>query len=263
MPLFIHAMRTGLRGTVLFSVALAAVGSFYLSFFHSFQDMLSAKSDMMKSMPQGVTRALGIEDLSTGAAYAQATFLGLLGFVLLIAAATVWSASVSAGPEESGELELTISHGVSRTRVLLERTLAALARLLVLALVALATLAAWNLWGSLDIAWAQLPAGVAAWLGLGVLSAAAGIAAGAIVGRRMFAIGASVGIAVLGYMLNMVGLQSPDTEGLLTVSPYAWAFHHTPLSDGWDGTGLALLYGISAALILVAVLVFSRRDIGR
>lgn len=263
MPLLTHSLRTGARGLVLFAVAIAAIGSFYLSFFASMADLMSAKSEMMKAMSPGMLKALGMEDLSNGANYAQAAFLGLLGFVLLVAAMTAWAASVTAGPEETGELELTLAHGVGRSRVLLERVGALVLKLIVLALVAGAVLAAFNQWGELGITWSHIPAGVAAWAGLGLLCAMAGAAVGALTGRRSAAIAASVGVAVIGYMLNAVGAQSADNEWMLDLSPYAWAFRHTPLAEGWDWPGLGLLYGGAVVLLLIGLLAFSRRDIGR
>ena len=263
MPLLAHSLRSGLRGLVVWSLAIAAIGSFYLSFFAQMSSMMSAKSDLMKSMSPGLMKALGMEDLSNGANYAHATYTGLLGFVLLVVAVTAWATQVTAGPEESGELELTLAHAVGRRRVLIERTLAVIVRVVVLGLVAAATLAAWSQWGGLHLTLAHIPAEVLAWMGLGLLSASAGICAGAFVGRRVVAIAASVAVAVLGYMLNVVGAQSADTKALLDFSPFAWAFRHAPLATGWDWTGLGLLYGTSAILLIIAAVVIGTRDIGR
>ena len=263
MALLTRSLRASALSLVLHSFALAAIGSFYLAFFSSMSDLLSEKSAMMQAFSPGMLKALGMEDLSQGANYAQAAFLGLLGLVLLVAACTGWAAAVSAGPEETGELELTLAHAVTRRQVILERTLALLLRVIVLGAVALATIAAFNQWGGLDIPWKNLPAGIVSWMGLGLLCATAGIAAGAWTGRRVAAIGTGVGVAVVGYLLNAVGSQSPDYDVLLGVSPYAWAFRHTPLANGWDGTGLALLYGVSAVMLVIALVGITVRDIGR
>lgn len=116
--------------------------------------------------------------------------------------------------------------------VILERSAALVIRLLVLALGAGIVLAIFSQWG-------------------------------AVTGRRSIAVGAAVAVAVLGYLLNAVGSLNPDNQALLDYSPYAWAFRHTPLADGWDWPGLALLYGSRVILLLIALLAISHRYIGR
>ena len=101
----------------------------------------------------------------------------------------------------------------------------------------------------------------AAWLGLALLSASAALAVGALTGRRVFATAAGAGVAVAGYVLNALANQSDDLEVLHRFSPYAWAFNGDPLTNGVDWGALALLYGISAALIAAAVAAFTTRDV--
>ena len=87
------------------------------------------------------------------------------------------------------------------------------------------------------------------------------IAVGAATGRRSWAIGAGAGVAVLGYGLDAVGGSNDDLTWLANLSPYHWAFGNAPLAEGFDWAGLGLLWGLSAALIAVAVWALSRRDI--
>jgi len=89
-----------------------------------------------------------------------------------------------------------------------------------------------------------------------------GIAAGALTGRRGWATGAAAGVAVASYALNAVANQSTDLDWLHSWSPYAWAFHNAPLSDGADWGGLGLLYGVSAVLLAIAVVALNKRDVG-
>lgn len=263
MPLLTFMLRQGARSLLLFCIALAAIGSFYLAFFPSMSEMMSAKSEMMQAFSPELLKALGMEDLSSGPAYTQAAFLGMVGLIVLIGAGAVWSAQVTAAPEETGELELVLAHGVSRRRVLLERWTAVVLRIVVLGLAAAATIAVFDHWADLGIGASHLAAGIAAWCAFGLLCVTTGTAAGALAGRRAIASGAAVALGVLAYALNAVGAQSKDTEILLDLSPYSWAFRHEPLADGWDATGLALLLGASALLLVVAMLALSRRDIGR
>lgn len=121
-----------------------------------------------------------------------------------------WGTAAIAGDEENGTLELMLAHAVSRTQLVLERTLAAVLRL----------------------AWLA-----AAFLGLGLLSGTLGIAVGALTGRRIYSTAAASGIARLGWVLNAIGNQSKNLAHLRDFSPYGWAYHHTPLPAGPTGAG--------------------------
>ena len=72
---------------------------------------------------------------------------------------------------------------------------------------------------------------------------------------------AGAGVAVLGYVLNAIANQLEDGEWLRTISPYAWAYGETPLTNGADWGGLALLWGTSALLAALAAIALDRRNI--
>jgi ABC-2 type transport system permease protein len=120
---------------------------------------------------------------------------------------------------------------------------------------------AFNSSAELHLREANLWATAAAYLGLGLLSATLGVAVGALTGRRVYATSAGAGIAVLGYVLNAIGSQSKNLDVLRDLSPYGWAYHHTPLASGVDWGGLGLLYGFSALFVVAAVVGLRSRDI--
>jgi ABC-2 type transport system permease protein len=66
---------------------------------------------------------------------------------------------------------------------------------------------------------------------------------------------------VLGYVLNAIANQVVDAEWLRALSPYAWAYHEQPLTEGADWGGLGLLWGLSLVLVIGTMLSLRRRDI--
>lgn len=176
-------------------------------------------------------------------------------------AAVSWGTAAIAGDEESGFLELTLAHGVTRTQVVLERLLAIVVRLIWLALLAAALVLALSPGAKLDLDPAHVIAVSAAWIGLALVTAGCALMVGALTGRRVFATSAGAGIAVVGYALNAVANQSSDLDWLHRYSPYAWAFHGSPLVGGADWPGLGLLYGLSLLFIVVAIAAMRRRDV--
>lgn len=157
--------------------------------------------------------------------------------------------------------QLTLAHAISRTQLVLERTLAVVLRLAWLALISAVLVLALNRSSQLDLQPGNVFAVAAAFLGLGLLSGTLGIAVGALTGRRIYSTAAAAGIAVLGYVVNAIGNQTKNLDQLRDFSPYGWAYHHTPLANGIDWGGLVLLYGFSIVFIAIAVIAFRRRDI--
>ncbi|MNR61821.1 hypothetical protein D3C85_1836750 [compost metagenome] len=78
----------------------------------------------------------------------------------------------------------------------------------------------------------------------------------------MYAVAAGAAVAVLGYVFNALGRQSPDTEWLLNLSPYHWAYGNSPVTNGADWGAAWGLLGISAALVVLAATALHRRDVG-
>ncbi|ROP58656.1 ABC transporter permease subunit [Curtobacterium sp. PhB115] len=263
LPLFRAAMNNGRISTVLWSAGILAAISLYLPLYPSIGGANSQMARLIAELPKQLVATIGYTDIATGAGYAGATFYGLAGFAIIVIAATAWGTGTTASAEEDGELVLVLAHGVSRTRVVLEGTLATAVRLVWLVTLSGAAVWALNDPAQLELRAANVTAVSAAFLGLGLISAAAAIAAGAILGRRTPAISAGAGVAVIAYILNALGSQSATLQWLRTLSPYGWAYQHRPLATGVDWGGLALLYGLALTLIVVAVVGFNRRDVGR
>jgi len=260
LPLFRRALADSWRSLIGWSLGVAAALSLYLPLFPSIGGSKQMQ-ELIDNLPKQLVESLSYDQISTGAGYTQSTFYGLIGFALITIAAVSWGTAAIAGDEENGSLELTLAHGVTRTQVVLERLLAIVVRLLWLTVLAAAIVLALNSSAKLELDAVNVLAISAAWFGLALVTATFGLAVGALTGRRIFATSAAAGIAVVGYVLNAVSNQSDDLDWLHRFSPYAWAFHESPLVNGADRAGLALLYGLSLLFAAVAVVALRRRDI--
>jgi ABC-2 type transport system permease protein len=260
-PLLRRALVDSWRSLIAWSVGMTAALLLYLPLFPTLGGKDSQMSQLIGQLPKQLVQALGYAQIATGSGYTEATFHGLVGFVLLVIAASSWGAAAVAGDEESGSLELTLAHGVTRPQIVLERTLGVTIRLIWLVLLSAILILVLNPGAQLGLSLSGVAAVSAAYLGLGLLSATLGIAVGAVTGRKNYAVAASAGIAVLGYVVNAIGAQRPDLDALRDYTPYGWAFHNTPLASGPDWAGLGLLFGCSLLFVIVAVVTFRRRDI--
>lgn len=260
LPVFRRSIRESWRSLIGWSVGIAAVLLLYLPLYPSFG--ASGQLDgVIKALPKQLVETIGYDQIATGAGYAQSTFYGLMGFLLLTIAAVLWGGAAIAGAEESGRLELDLAHSIGRAQYAAESALAVLVRLLWLGAFSGVIVFALNDPAELGIHPPHIVGATLALTGLAFLSATAGLVAGALTGRRAWATGVAAAVAVLGYVFQAVAKQSDDLEWLNALSPYAWVYHQPPLKDGVEVGGLLLVWGIAAALALASALALSRRDL--
>lgn len=258
-PIFTRSVLGSWRGLLAWAVAIVAVLLLYLPLYPSMQT--PELSQMINNLPSELVQALGYEDITSGAGYTQATFFGLIGFILITIAGISWGSAAIAGNEESGQLELTLAHAVGRVQYALESAAALVVKILLLGVVAFVCIILLNDPSELGLQSANLFAVILAWTGLGLVAGTVALASGAVTGKRAWAIGASSGVMVLGYAFDALGSMNPDIEWLQPFSPYHWAFSDAPLTHGFDWGGLALLWGLSSLLIVVSAWALARRDI--
>lgn len=248
------------RSLIGWSLGLAALLLLYLPIYKSFGSGGQLQS-IIDALPKELTKTIGYDQISTGAGYTQSTFYGLTGFVLMTIVAVIWGAAAIGGAEESGRLEMDLAHGISRTQYALEQALSLLIRLVWLGLFSGLIVWALNEPAGLGIHPPRIIGAAAALTGLAFLTAAIALLAGALTGRRVWASGAAAGVAVLSYVLQAVAKQSADLDWLNTLSPYSWIYHQSPLLDGVDLGGLALVWGLAAVCAVASALALQRRDL--
>lgn len=260
LPVFRRSLRESWRGLLGWTVGLAAVLFLYLPLFPSLGGGGQLEA-MISSLPKELVDTLGYDQIATGAGYAQSTFFGLIGFLLLTIAAVLWGSAALAGAEESGRAELDLAHGIGRSQYVLESALAVLVRLAWLGCFSGSVVWALNDPAELGLEGWRIVGASAALTGLAFLTASAALFAGAATGRRLWATGAGAGVAVVGYILQALAKQSDDLEWLNALSPYAWVYRQAPLADGVDPGGLALTWGLALALVAAAAVALRVRDL--
>ena len=261
LPMFTKSLVDGWRSLVGWSVGFTAALSLYLPIFPSMSGN-SQMQDLIDSLPTELTRTINYQQIDTGAGYTQSTFFGLMGFLLISIAAISWGAAAIGGDEESGQLELTLAHAVTRVEVVAQRFAALTVKILALALVAFVVILFWNGPAELDIDVANLVETCLLFGGLALVCGSTALLCGAITGRRIWGIGGGAAVAVIGYVFNAIPNQSADLEWLHDLSPYYAAFGNSPLANGTDGWTLALFYLAALVLGALAALTLRQRDVG-
>ncbi|MDQ1528418.1 MAG: beta-exotoxin transport system permease protein, partial [Actinomycetota bacterium] len=104
LPLFRRAIVDSWRATLGWSLGIAAAILLYMPLFPALGGKDSQMTQLLDNLPSQLVQTLGYSNITTGSGYAEATFYGLIGFVLMVIAATSWGTAAIAGDEESGSL---------------------------------------------------------------------------------------------------------------------------------------------------------------
>ncbi|NLG09806.1 MAG: ABC transporter permease subunit [Deinococcales bacterium] len=260
MNLLRRFLREHRRGLVGWSLGLAAVCFVYLPIYPSMAG--PELSRLMEQLPEALLVAMGMTGPLDGAGYTHASVFGLVGTLLMIMAAVSWGTRAVAGDEESGAMELTLAHPVTRTELVWQRAVGVALLTGALALAVTLSLLVLSRPSQLGLVTTNVLATGAAFWGLGLLHGWVALAAGALTGRRSVALGAAGGLAVAGYLADAVGSQRVGLGWLGRLSPFDWAYGSEPLRHGLDASGLLLLGAVALLALVVAVWAFSRRDVG-
>ena len=212
-------------------------------------------------LPEAFRSLLGIgEDVDVGG-LAIGYIFGSFGALVVAVMALVMGSAAIAGEERNGTMSILLANPRSRTHVLLSKALS---------LVLLTALTVTTLWASVHPMAALLRVEIG---GLNVEALAIhlfvnavfygmlALAIGAFTGNRETATGATSGILVLSFFA--VGLLPlvEGLEGLRLVFPWHYFDGSEPVYNGIAWGHLAVLTSGSIALLVAAVVGFSRRDL--
>jgi ABC-2 type transport system permease protein len=203
----------------------------------------------------------GAVDYSTAAGYLGIELFSLMVPLLLLVAAIGTGAGTIAGEEERGTLELLLANPVSRTKVVLEKTIALVAEIAGLGLVLWLALWVGALLANMDISAGHLAAATLSAVLLALAYGAIAVLLGAATGKRTAAIGLTAAAAVAAYLVN--GL-APLVDALDVVQKLSPFYHYAvgdPLRQGVSFVHMAVLVAIAAVATALAPWFFSRRDV--
>jgi ABC-2 type transport system permease protein len=219
-------------------------------------------AELIESMPAGLADAFGWDEIASPHGYLGSTVYGILGPVLAIVMGIGLGSRAIAGSEEDGNLELLITHPVTRTGIVLQKVAALALTMLGAGIVVFLAIIAIR--GPIDLELAMWNIAVAS-LNLalmGLFFASVAVLVGALTGRKGITVGTTAGLAVFAFLANGLAPQVDALAWLQKISPFFWANGTTALRDGFDPLMTLLLAGTSAVAIAAAAFTFDRRDVG-
>lgn len=248
------------RSFLGWAIGLAGAAGIYTSSYALIEP--TSYEEVIDAFPTEILEAMGWDDIATPTGYLGSTVFGLVVPILAVIFAIAVGTRFLAGDEEAGTMELTLSHPVSRTSLVLQRAGAAL--LAGLGAGVVVSMAVMGLAGPVGL---DVPASriIAASFSLGLMAVAfamLAVAIGAWVGRRGIVLGACSAVAVFAYFASTVLTTVDGFEWLDRTSLFYYYDGQDILEDGLSIGNLVVLIVVSVVLLVVAVIGFQRRDVG-
>jgi ABC-2 type transport system permease protein len=220
--------------------------------------------NLLKQYPDVLKSFLGIGDtlsITSGAGFVDTELFSLMLPLLALVLAIGVGAATIAGEEEQGLLELVVSAPVSRRAVIGWKAAGLLVEILAVAVVIVVTLLIGDALVDLGLDTGRLIGATAGICLLALLHGWLAMLVGAATRHRSYAIGVPAAVAAVGYLI--AGLYS--IADWLDPFRYLSGFYYAgrgALTSGVDWGHLAVLGGASLVVLVAAVAVFERRDLG-
>ncbi len=259
--LFGHIWRSQRTKLLIVCLAIAAwsvvLPIIYQSFGHQMEALINSGV-----IPKQLARFGGGDVFSLAGSIALG-YVHPISIILVSVFAIGFASSSIAGERQRGTLEVLLARPLSRRGVYLTLLVATVVFIgLILASASVGTVIGSAAAGIVDQLHAErLPMlwlnGVLLWSAFGAIA----LAASASFDRLTPALGITMAVVVVSYFFEILGSLWPDAAGL---QPYS-LFHYLAASDILNGTvngaGIALLAVVAAIAIVVALVVFPRRDL--
>lgn len=197
---------------------------------------------------------------TTGPGYIDAELFSLMLPLLVLVLAIGTGAGTLAGEEEQGLLELVLAAPIRRRSVVLAKAAALAIEVAAAAAAVFLALAVASPLADLHLNGANLAgACVGLWL-LSIFHGWLAIAVGAATRHRASAIGVPAAFAAVGYLVATLHTLAGWLDPFRYLSGFYYAGRQT-VSDGPDWPRLVVLLAAGAVALIVAALIFERRDV--
>jgi ABC-2 type transport system permease protein len=258
--LVLGPMRSIRRATILWAVSLAALVGGTVSVWPAFKGN-SGISASMDQLPQEIVQAFGLQGFGTPAGFLRGNLYDFFVPLLLAGVAIYFVNSLTAGEEDAGRLELILAQPVARRAVFAGRAAAALAALVILVLVTALVQFGSDAAVDLSIATDRLVATLVLSALLAMFHGCLALAVAGVRPRSSAVMGIGFLVAIAGAVAAALLPLSDALKPFAHLSPWDWAFAGDPLVNGAEPWRYLALAVPSAAMALLGVWAFGRRDI--
>ncbi|HEX6345935.1 ABC transporter permease subunit [Umezawaea sp.] len=256
------SLRDNRSGTIGWGAALVASVALQMAVYPTVKQAAGDFEQLLASYPEAFKAMFDVQGAFTsGVGYIRAEVFGFLAPLVLLGVVIGQAGRSTAGEERAGTMDLLAVNPVSRRELLLDKALAVLVDLLVVAAALAAVLLASNALVGLDVPPADLVTASLLAALLALPFGALALLVGALTGRRGLAVAIPIGAAVAAFLLQTLAELADWLRPWRVLSPFHHAAVGDALSGNANGVGAVVLLCATAVLLVLAVLAFERRDL--
>ena len=258
----LKTLRDQRRALLWWGLGLSMLALYIDFFYPSIRDMPELNK-MLEAVPPALLKTLvgNITDFTSPVGYLNGEWFFLIAPLLFLIITIGFGSSAIAGEEERGTTDLLLSNPLPRWRVVVEKFAALVIYTAALAFVFWLGLAIGAVAVNMDISLGRLAEATLSVLLLGLTFGALALAIGCATGNRGSSMGLAGAVAVATYFLNSLAPVVEVLEPYRRLSPFYYFIGADPLKNGLNPGHAAVLIGLTAVLLVVALLAFERRDL--
>ena len=213
------------------------------------------------TLPAAVKAFLGTQlSIATPAGYLSARYFSWI-IALPIVYAVVQGTGAIAGDEGSGTMDLLLAQPVTRRSVVLQRTAAACAGVVIMLTGGWLGFATSTPFVGIDVSLVDTAVASLNMVPITLFFFALSLWLGAVAANRGMAAGVATAAVTAGYFVNSLATGVAAIRNLQYATPFYYYGAGLPLVNGIAWTHVGLLFGASALLVVLALRSFERRDV--
>ncbi len=244
-------------GSFGYLVAITATYTFFV-------DQQEAYESLLENYPEALLAMFGVESgaaLFSPDGYLTSQAFGWLVPLLALVLAIGLGAAAVAGEEEARTMDLLLALPVTRTAVIVQKAAAMVVLLVVLGAAIFAGTALGALVIDMELSMLDLASASLGGALLGLVFGTLALALGAATGKRGVSLGVASGAALVSFLVQTLAPIVDWLEPAHPLTPFYYYASNQPLVNGLHLGHAAVLVGLSAVFVTVAIISFRRRDV--
>jgi ABC-2 type transport system permease protein len=217
--------------------------------------------DFADALPEAMLSLFGGGDLGTPEGFYQVETFGMMAPVAVMVVTIAIGARALAGEEANRTMGLMLANPIKRSKIVYEKTVSMVVGAVIVGFATFAGVALGSVIGSLGMSIGNIAAANVLLTLLGLVFGALALAVSAGTGRPRLAVFATIGVAMVLFVINAFLPYSESLAGLAKATPFYYYLTSDPLMNGMHWGHGAVLAGLFVVLIAASVFLFQRRDL--
>jgi ABC-2 type transport system permease protein len=217
--------------------------------------------ELVASFPDALVAMIGGADMGTVQGFLQAEIFSITAPIALILVTAVMGARALAGEEEKHTMGLLLGNPITRTTVIVEKSVAMVIYSAGLGVTTFVGTWIGTLLAGLDVSGPNIAAASALVTLMSLVFGGLSLAVGAATGQSRLASWSAGGVGLLSYFMFSFFPLSDRFAGWAKFSPFDLYLGSDPLNNGMAWGDGAILAGLFVALVALSIPLWSRRDL--